>query len=88
MELAKELIGTQEQLENECRKTEELASQLSKLSVRNVNKRLKRRDENVKKCKQKVSSLVNETVSQGPERFAKFPSHPGAKEFLTLKQDK
>ena len=46
VELARELKSAEEALVAECCKTEELAEKLSKLSVRNTNKKLKRRQKN------------------------------------------
>lgn len=55
--LARELKNTEIALESECHKTEELTHKLSKLSVRNTNKKLKRRDQNLKDYKFQLDAI-------------------------------
>ena len=45
--LAAELTSTKESLDLEQAKTDQLSEKLSKLSIRNVNKRLRRRDNQI-----------------------------------------
>ena len=63
-ELAKELSSTQDALQAECCKTDTLTSQLSKLSIRNVNKKLKRRDQKIHSYESEIQLLTTETKSQ------------------------
>ncbi|XP_065893139.1 uncharacterized protein [Dysidea avara] len=53
-ELAGELSKVQNKLEHEVSKTDDLTTKLSKLSVRNTNKKLKRRDEKINELKEQV----------------------------------
>ena len=53
-ELASELSEVQNKLEHEVLKTDDLTTKLSKLSVRNTNKKLKRRDEKISDLKEEV----------------------------------
>ena len=57
VELARELKSAEEALVAECCKTEELAEKLSKLSVRNTNKKLKRRDKKIEDSKSQILML-------------------------------
>ena len=52
--LACELSKVQNELEQEVAKTDDLIAKLSKLSVRNTNKKLKRRDEKIVELKEQV----------------------------------
>jgi len=53
-ELASELSEVQNKLEHEVLKTDDLTTKLSKLSVRNTNKKLKHRDEKISDLKEEV----------------------------------
>ena len=52
--LAAELAATKESLDPEQSKTDKLAEKLSKVSIRNVNKRLQRRDDQIVSLKEQV----------------------------------
>ena len=60
LDLAGELQESEAALSDQKLKTDELAAKLSKLSVRNVNKRLKRRDEKIMDNKHCIDSLTQE----------------------------
>ena len=66
VDIARELVITEE-LEAERRKTDHLSAQLSKLSVRNFNKTLKRRDDELKCYKSDLSSLKDENKSKSSQ---------------------
>ncbi len=60
MELARELSSAEEALVTECHKTDELTVKLSKLSVRNVNRKLKRRDNKIQHFESEIAHLADE----------------------------
>lgn len=64
MEFVRELSATQKNLDAERLKTEQLTAKLRKLSVRNTNKKLKRRDEKIKNYKDKIDELEQDKLSQ------------------------
>ena len=67
LELATELNSTKEELVVEQQKSEELCAKLSKLSVRNVNRKLKRRDEKIQHYESEVTQLASENQTMSEE---------------------
>ena len=60
MDLAGELAKSEAALNDEKLKTDELSAKLSKLSIRNVNKKLKRRDNKIKESQCCMDNLTKE----------------------------
>ena len=70
--LATELASTKESLDLEQAKTDQLAEKLSKLSVRNVNKRLRRRDDQIVCLKEQVKEKIKiESNLENAEKVSK-----------------
>ena len=63
-EIAAELHVANAALHDEQNKTEELATKLSKLSVRNVNKKLRRRDDRIHSAECQIHSLTQNIESK------------------------
>ena len=59
-ELAEELHTTKQQLDQQQAVTDELTDKLRQLSVRNVNKRIRRRDKKIEEAESQVSQLQEE----------------------------
>ena len=62
--LARELTSTQQALKVEVSRTDKLTSKLKEVTIRNINKRIRRRDEKIKSFESEVTSLVAETSCQ------------------------
>ena len=60
MDLAGELAKSEAALSDEKLKTDELSAKLSKLSIRNMNKILKRRDNKIKESQCCMDNLIKE----------------------------
>ena len=70
--LAAELTSTKESLDLEQAKTDQLSEKLSKLSIRNVNKRLRRRDNQIVCLKEQVKEKVKiESNLENAEKVSK-----------------
>ena len=63
-DLAHELKSTEEALANEQSKNDDLVEKLSKLSVRNTNKKIRRRDKKISDFKSQIVSLQKENKLQ------------------------
>ena len=63
-DLAHELKSTEEALANEQSKNDDLVEKLSKLSVRNTNKKIQRRDQKISDFKSQIVSLQKENKLQ------------------------
>jgi len=72
--LAAELHTVESALETQNKETEKLCEKFSHLNVRNVNKRIKRRDEKIKNCQSQIKALVQE-VDKKSEIIEKFESN-------------
>ena len=71
--LAAELTSTSESLDLEQAKTDQLSEKLSKLSIRNVNKRLRRRDNQIICLKEQVKEKVKiESNLENAEKVSKI----------------
>ena len=60
LDLAGELQESEAALSDQKLKTDELAAKLSKLSIRNVNKKLKRRDDKITESQHCIDNLTKE----------------------------
>ena len=58
--MAAELHATKSALEAQSEETERLCEKFSHLNVRNVNKRIKRRDDKIEKFKLQIEALEQE----------------------------
>jgi len=65
--LATELYATKSALETKTEETERLCEKMSHLSVRNVNKRIKRRDDKIDDLKMQVEALEQEADEQSKQ---------------------
>ena len=63
-DLVHELMSTEEALANEQSKNDDLVENLSKLSVCNTNKKIRRRDQKINDFKSQIVSLQKENKSQ------------------------
>ena len=70
--LARELTSTQQALEVEVSKTEKLTSKLKEVNIRNINKRIRRRDEKIKSFESEVTSLMVAETSCQPKTIDKL----------------